>query len=77
MNMKTRGARENQRSLTNIAQLLARNDPDWLEARVVSKSTGVVFATKDFQKGDFIVNNFGNNFGKLSQGKKLVQQFSE
>ena len=66
--MRTRGAREKQQSPTDLAQMFARNDPDWLEVRVVSKSIGVgVFAKKDFQKGDFIVNYLG----KLSQEKKV------
>ena len=65
--MKTRRVGERQLSPSEQAQLFARKDPDWLELKVVSKSIGVgVFARKDFQKGDFIVNYLG----KLSTERK-------
>ena len=51
MNTKTRGAREKQQSQTDLAQMFARNDPDWLEVRVVSKSIGVRFSLKTFSEG--------------------------
>ena len=66
--MKTRGPREKQYSPTELAELFANSDPDWLEVKVVSKSIGLgVFATKELQKGDFIVNYRG----ELSLERKI------
>ena len=68
LQMTTRTRNVRQKKPTDLAEDFAKSDPKWLEVKIVSKYIGLgVFALKEFEKGDFIVNYRG----RLSQDNKV------